>query len=202
MIFVYNINIEYYSRGEKMIIIAIIFVAVVLTCIGLIISIKNEPKQEVARQDISNKLFNAGVANEKIRSYVSFINNDGCLIYTNEDRLFLIRNEIGDFRNIDVKEINLDDILEIKVDVQIKERSKMKIVSVVPTFDRHTTILKANMIITTLDEVINLTVNKSVLFKMSKIFIKEDRCEFNWESKINELNRLKLLINREISKEV
>lgn len=202
MIFLYNINIEYYSRGEKMIIIAIIFVAVVLTCIGLIISIKREPKKEAIREDISIKLSEVGIVNDNIKSYVSFSNNDGCLIYTKKDKLFLIRDGKEDYNNIDIKEINLDDILEVKVDVQIKERSKMKIVSVVPTFDKHTTILKANMIITTLDEVINLMVDNSILFEMRKIFIRDQRYGFDWESKINELNRLKLLINRKISKEV
>lgn len=184
-----------------MIIIAIIFVAVVFTCIGLIISINNEPDKEKAREDISIKLRGARIGNN-IKSYVSFVNNDGCLIYTSEDKLFLITDSKEDYHNIDIKEICLDDILEIKVDVQIKERSKMKIVSVVPTFDKHTTIMKANMVITTLDEVINLMVDNTILFDMRKIFILDKRSGFDWESKINELNRLKLLINREISKEV
>lgn len=185
-----------------MIIIAIIFIIVVLVCIGLIISIKNEPKKEKIREDISTKLLNIGISKDNIKSYVSFSNNDGCLIYTKKDKLFLIKDGKENYNNIDIKEISLDDVLEIKVDVQIKERSKMKIVSIVPTFDKHTTILKANMVITTLDEVINLMVDNTILFDMRKIFIKDVRYGFDWESKINELNRLKLLINREISKEM
>ncbi|GAA0701267.1 hypothetical protein GCM10008904_07250 [Paraclostridium ghonii] len=182
--------------------ILLILIAGVITSIGFWISCENEFEREKMREEISPKLEELEIVKENIKSYVSFLDQDGCLIYTKKDKLFLIKNKVGDYKNIHIQEICLDDILEVKVDVHIKERNSMKIISIVPTFDKHTIVLKANMIITTLDEVINLTISKSSLFDIEKILIKDDRYDFNWENKLNELNRLKLLINRKISKEV
>lgn len=150
---------------------------------------KNKPK-------LIEALKSNNILNSNIKVCVQFKNYDGCLVYTNENKLFHI-GYFGDV--IGVEEINLNEILDIKVDIHIKEKSQMRIISVVPTFDRYQLIQRVNMIITTEDKVYDLNIDDGIMFNADKVFLNSTVPNKSWEKRVQELNRLKLLIEKNIT---
>lgn len=57
------------------------------------------------------------------------------LAYTNNDKLYLVSKS----KNM-LKELDFNDVLDVNVEYNIKEKNKMKLISIVPTFNKHTTL--------------------------------------------------------------
>lgn len=157
----------------------------------------NAPRVQAAKEDTIKNLRDLNIQ-DNILVWMDFYSDEGCLIYTKENRLFNIFKKGIDFK-YEFKEIKINDILDFNIDAKVKEKNKMKIISIVPTFNSYKSITGINVTLTTTEEVLKFSINNSSLFKVQSIGIKP-KYEWNdWKSRIDELNRLKLLIERQMN---
>ena len=158
----------------------------------------NESKNE---EDIRNRVRENRITLDNLKSYMTFNEYDGCLLLNKDNKLFNVRPSNN---NMIITEIKFEDILDVKVDIHTKERNSMKVMSIVPTFDKCELIQKINMTITTEDEIYDLNITKDAKqYQMHRMYANNEIHKSSWNKKINELNRLKLLIekNMKLSKE-
>lgn len=159
---------------------------------------KESTKEEKDRVDSMIK--NYGLIPENMKSWICFNFQSGVLFFTNDNKLLLVKME--DMKFLRTKEINLENILEIQADIKIKERNVLKIISIMPTFSNYKIVNGVTMRITTCDEVINLSLDTDIHgeYTLQRMNFKNTHRGWNWEQTIGELNRLKLLIEREMNK--
>lgn len=113
------------------------------------------------------------------------------LVYTNNDELYIISKS-----KCMLEKIDFEDILDIKIEYNIKEKNKMKLISVVPTFDRHTRLQKC---------VLKLMLDNKTHEFQFKPGVPSDGCithePINQRSSdvVDSMERMKLLIKRKLN---
>lgn len=120
--------------------------------------------------------------NDKYKNYkFSLFSNSG------SEYLLITENNTIVFVSYDNnKEININDILKVELKYNIKEKNKQKVLTVMPTFDKYTSLISIELKIFTYSNN-----DLSHIFKVSKYPNLEDRLENNLE---NRLQKFKYLV--------
>lgn len=121
------------------------FTAILLICslIFIITLILNSGKFKENKEDRRREYCNKLDKFEEQLTENNIVNNIKCkvlgnrftygLVYTNNNELYLISKS----QNV-LERIDFNSVLDVKVEYNIKEKNKMKLISIVPTFNKHT----------------------------------------------------------------
>lgn len=112
------------------------------------------------------------------------------LIYTNIDELYLVSKS----ENV-LNKIEFDKVLDVKIEYDIKEKNTMKLVSIAPTFNKHTTLKKCTLKLILDDK------THEFLFipnKPSDGGLKKRPVQQNINDVVDSMERMRLLIERKI----
>lgn len=170
---------------------AILLVCGLMTIITLVFnsgefkSNRNKKREErITAANERNKIYEDGIIKYGLDDNVKLE------VYDKEYKLVLNGNNelfhLSYWFNKKVSKINLEDILDVKFNISVKEQNKMKVVSLVPTFNKKTKFEYAVFEILTVDEdycvqIDNNTYNSVKISQMLK-----------------DMERMKLLIEREM----
>lgn len=185
--------------GSAIFVVFVICLIIVACCYGTFSKDGKESTKE-EKDRVESMIKNYGLVPENMKSWICFNFQSGVLFFTNDNKLLLVKME--DMKYLRTKEINPEDILEINADIKVKERNVLKIISIMPTFSNYKIVNGVSMRITTIDEVINLSLDTDIHgeYTLQRMNFKNTHKGWTWEQTIGELNRLKLLIEREMNK--
>lgn len=162
-----------YSIGSTPLVIGVIFFIIGCICYWI-----NDTNEEKKNNEIKNKFNNNFI--QKMNLDVNSIkfkiqNGDGMeyLAYTNEKRLFFVN-----ITKEQIKELFLNEILKIDIQVITQEKTKQEILTLTPTFHTQRTILSYRLKIITESETTVITVaptyNNKELLERFKLVLEKD----------------------------
>lgn len=156
-----------------------LIISIVCFIIGGIFLSVDDSNQEKKNKEIKNKFNNdfmkkMNLNTDSIKFEIQQNNNSlEYLIYTNEKRLFFVN-----ITKEQIKELLLNEILKIDIQVTTQEKTKQEILTLTPTFHTQKTILSYHLKIITEKETIIITVaptyNNKELLERFKLVLERD----------------------------
>ena len=127
-----------------------------------------------------------------IKCRVSGTNLGSSLVLTNDNKLYLVSR--ADFI---LKPIDIEKVLDVKVEYNISEKNKMKLISIRPTFNKHTKFESCTLKLMLEDRTINIYYFPNC---PSDGCLELDAFDQNKYQAMDSMERMKLLIERELKK--
>lgn len=137
---------------------------------------------------------------ENIKENIRFSMNEGSIIYTNDNRLFVLKYDKSNALKFTIHEVKLEGILEMSIDIELLERNRRRVISLTPTFDSFKSIRDVIFTIITENEIYKMRLNVStgVFGSDYKIINETATYKPDFNISLDKMKRIKLLVERQI----